>query len=159
MRELDEPTAEREQDAESKIANPAFSALLGIVMWQAVVVWCLVACCGLFQQTGLEHMAQSARMDSRVNELESHVLSLEARLNDLVQSREDFEARVEQIEAKTTQQEAGSGTIPLHRYYHPGKSCHFYSNDASEIGVTQVGEHGAHGYRYEGVVGYLKLHP
>jgi len=39
----------------------------------------------------------------------------------------------------------------VHRYYHPGTHDHLYTTDANEIGTTNVGSVGNHGYSYEGV--------
>jgi len=46
------------------------------------------------------------------------------------------------------------GSVAIHRYFHPGKNDHFYTVSVNEIGTTQVGHTGNHGYKYEGVLGY-----
>jgi len=47
------------------------------------------------------------------------------------------------------------GTVPVHRYYHDANHDHFYTANVGEIGTTQVGHAGNHGYKYEGVLGYV----
>jgi len=51
----------------------------------------------------------------------------------------------------TTQVE---GTTPLYRYYNAQSKDHFYTSNAFEIGTTDVGATGQHGYQCEGIVGY-----
>jgi len=46
------------------------------------------------------------------------------------------------------------GTVPIHRYYQGEKHDHFYTTDGGEIGTTEVGHTGHHGFKYEGVLGY-----
>jgi len=46
-------------------------------------------------------------------------------------------------------------TIPVYRYYSGGTSDHFYTTNAAEIGTTQHGVSGNHGYTSEGVGFYL----
>jgi len=47
------------------------------------------------------------------------------------------------------------GTVPVYRYYREGD--HFYTAKAAEIGVTNNGETGNHGYKCEGILGYAWL--
>jgi hypothetical protein len=46
------------------------------------------------------------------------------------------------------------GTIPVYRYWNPNTHDHFYTSNALEIGATEPGVTGAHGYTCEGVLGY-----
>jgi ubiquitin len=46
------------------------------------------------------------------------------------------------------------GLVPIHRYWHPAKNDHFYTTNAGEIGTTQQGAVGNHGYTSEGILGY-----
>jgi len=48
-----------------------------------------------------------------------------------------------------------AGLVPVHRYYHEGHHDHFYTANAGEIGTTHVGQSGNHGYKCEGVLGYV----
>jgi hypothetical protein len=47
------------------------------------------------------------------------------------------------------------GLVPVYRYYHEQNKDHFYTANAGEIGTTTPGQHGNHGYKCEGVLGYL----
>lgn len=47
------------------------------------------------------------------------------------------------------------GGAPVFRYYNAATKDHFYTTNASEIGTTTVGDTGAHGYTYEGILGYV----
>jgi len=46
-------------------------------------------------------------------------------------------------------------TVPVYRYYNSSSKDHFYTANGSEIGVTQNGETGNHGFNCEGVAFYL----
>jgi len=46
------------------------------------------------------------------------------------------------------------GTVPVYRYWHEANKDHFYTHNAGEIGTTQQGATGNHGYKCEGVLGY-----
>ena len=46
------------------------------------------------------------------------------------------------------------GSVPVYRYYKGPGNDHFYTTNAGEIGTTQPGAMGHHGYRCEGVLGY-----
>jgi len=50
------------------------------------------------------------------------------------------------------------GGIPVHRYWHDGTHDHLYNTNEGEIGTTHVGHTGNHGYKYEGVLGYVPHH-
>jgi len=50
------------------------------------------------------------------------------------------------------------GLVPVYRYYHDHNHDHFYTANAGEIGTTQVGQSGNHGYKCEGVLGYVSAH-
>jgi len=47
------------------------------------------------------------------------------------------------------------GLVPVYRYWHAGHHDHFYTANAAEIGVTDTGKTGNHGYACEGVLGYV----
>jgi hypothetical protein len=47
------------------------------------------------------------------------------------------------------------GLVPVYRYWHPHHHDHFYTANAGEIGTTQVGHEGSHGYKCEGILGYV----
>jgi len=47
------------------------------------------------------------------------------------------------------------GLVPVYRYWHDGNHDHFYTSNAGEIGATAVGQVGNHGYKCEGIVGYV----
>jgi len=47
------------------------------------------------------------------------------------------------------------GLVPVYRYHHEQNHNHFYTTDAGEIGTTQHGHTGNHGYKSEGVLGYI----
>jgi len=47
------------------------------------------------------------------------------------------------------------GLVPVYRYYQEANHDHFYTNNAGEIGTTEVGRTGNHGYKCEGVLGYV----
>jgi hypothetical protein len=47
------------------------------------------------------------------------------------------------------------GLVPLYRYYHEGSKDHFYTANAGEIGTTTPGAVGNHGFKFEGVTGYI----
>jgi len=51
------------------------------------------------------------------------------------------------------------GFVPVYRYWHPSNSDHFYTTNAGEIGATQQGQVGNHGYQCEGVLGYISPNP
>jgi hypothetical protein len=46
------------------------------------------------------------------------------------------------------------GSVPIYRYWNEQTHDHFYTANAAEIGTTQVGQTGNHGYKFEGIVGY-----
>jgi len=50
------------------------------------------------------------------------------------------------------------GSIPVYRYWHEHSHDHFYTSDAAEIGTTHVGHAGNHGYKCEGILGYVPHH-
>jgi len=50
------------------------------------------------------------------------------------------------------------GGLPLYRYWHEGSQDHFYTTNAGEIGTTTPGHTGNHGYKFEGIVGYVVHH-
>jgi len=47
------------------------------------------------------------------------------------------------------------GLVPVYRYYHDGHHDHFYTANAGEIGTTEVGHQGNHGYKCEGTLGFV----
>jgi len=47
-----------------------------------------------------------------------------------------------------------AGTIPIFRYWNASNNDHFYTANAGEIGASQQGQSGNHGYQCEGVLGY-----
>jgi len=47
----------------------------------------------------------------------------------------------------------GVGLLPVYRYW--GNNDHLYTTDVSEIGTTQSGARGKHGYSCEGIIGYI----
>jgi len=50
------------------------------------------------------------------------------------------------------------GLVPIYRYWHAGNHDHFYSSNPQEIGATNVGQTGNHGYTCEGILGYVSPH-
>jgi len=46
------------------------------------------------------------------------------------------------------------GSVPIYRYYHEQNRDHFYTTKAEEIGTTNVGQVGNHGYKFEAILGY-----
>jgi ubiquitin C len=46
------------------------------------------------------------------------------------------------------------GLIPVYRYFNGASKDHFYTTNAAEIGTTQQGAVGNHGYTSEGILGY-----
>jgi len=52
------------------------------------------------------------------------------------------------------------GGIPVYRYYKEDSSAgdHFYTSNAAEIGTTHEGQVGNHGYKCEGILGYVPHH-
>jgi len=46
------------------------------------------------------------------------------------------------------------GSVPIYRYWHEENKDHFYTANAAEIGTTNVGQVGNHGYKFEGILGY-----
>jgi len=50
------------------------------------------------------------------------------------------------------------GSIPVYRYWLDGHSDHFYTTNAGEIGTTSPGQVGNHGYKFEGILGYVPHH-
>jgi hypothetical protein len=47
------------------------------------------------------------------------------------------------------------GLVPVYRYFHGSNSDHFYTANVGEVGTTQQGHTGNHGYTCEGVLGYV----
>ena len=47
------------------------------------------------------------------------------------------------------------GTIPLYRYFHSVGFDHFYTTNSQEIGTTNPGATGKHGYVAEGIACYV----
>jgi len=47
------------------------------------------------------------------------------------------------------------GLVPVYRYWQGSISDHFYTANAGEIGATNPGQAGNHGYTCEGVLGYV----
>jgi hypothetical protein len=47
-----------------------------------------------------------------------------------------------------------AGSVPVYRYWHATSNDHFYTANPAEIGVTQQGHTGQHGYACEGILGY-----
>jgi len=50
------------------------------------------------------------------------------------------------------------GSIPVYRYWNEGFKDHFYTSNADEIGTTHEGQVGKHGYKFEGILGYVPHH-
>jgi hypothetical protein len=50
------------------------------------------------------------------------------------------------------------GSIPIYRYWHDQSHDHFYTSNQAEIGTTHVGQVGNHGYKCEGILGYVPHH-
>lgn len=48
-----------------------------------------------------------------------------------------------------------AGLVPVYRYYQESHHDHLYTTNAAEIGTTHVGQTGNHGYKCEGVLGYV----
>jgi len=48
-----------------------------------------------------------------------------------------------------------AGLVPVYRYYKDDFHDHFYTANAAEIGTTHTGQAGNHGYKCEGVLGYV----
>ncbi len=46
------------------------------------------------------------------------------------------------------------GMVPLYRYWKHSIVDHFYTTNGNEIGTTQRGRTGRHGYKYEAIIGY-----
>jgi hypothetical protein len=51
------------------------------------------------------------------------------------------------------------GFTAVYRYFHPGNHDHFYTTNAGEIGTTQPGATGNHGYKFESVLGFVSVGP
>jgi len=47
------------------------------------------------------------------------------------------------------------GGVPVHRYYNAKTQDHLYTANPAEIGTTKVGATGAHGFTFEGILGYV----
>jgi len=47
------------------------------------------------------------------------------------------------------------GGVPVFRFYNAATKDHFYTTNGSEIGTTTVGNTGAHGYTFEGILGFV----
>jgi hypothetical protein len=50
------------------------------------------------------------------------------------------------------------GLVPIFRYFNDAHHDHFYTANASEIGTTTPGQVGSHGYKCEGILGYVSPH-
>jgi len=50
------------------------------------------------------------------------------------------------------------GLVPLYRYWHEQNHDHFYTANVEEIGVHHEGQVGKHGYKCEGILGYVSNH-
>jgi hypothetical protein len=51
------------------------------------------------------------------------------------------------------------GGLPVYRYFKEGDGHdHFYTTDPNEIGTTHHGQVGKHGYKCEGIMGYVPHH-
>jgi len=50
------------------------------------------------------------------------------------------------------------GLVPVYRYYQDAIHNHFYTENAGEIGTTHAGQVGNHGYKCEGILGYVAPH-
>jgi len=50
------------------------------------------------------------------------------------------------------------GSIPIYRYWNDQHHDHFYTSNAGEIGTTHVGHAGNHGFKCEGILGYVPHH-
>jgi len=50
------------------------------------------------------------------------------------------------------------GTVPIFRYYSEEKKDHFFTTNPQEIGVTNHGQVGNHGYKSEGILGFAFIH-
>jgi hypothetical protein len=48
-----------------------------------------------------------------------------------------------------------AGLLPFYRYWQESTHDHFYTTNAGEIGTTTVGQVGNHGYKCEGILGYV----
>jgi len=48
--------------------------------------------------------------------------------------------------------------VPVYRYWHEGNKDHFYTTNAGEIGATNPGQVGNHGYKSEGISYYVSQH-
>jgi len=47
------------------------------------------------------------------------------------------------------------GLVPVYRYFLDSKHDHFYTANVGEIGTATVGQTGNHGYKCEGILGYV----
>jgi len=50
---------------------------------------------------------------------------------------------------------AFDGGVPVYRYDRGDRHDHLYTTNAGEIGKTHTGEVGNHGYKSEGILGYV----
>jgi hypothetical protein len=57
--------------------------------------------------------------------------------------------------AFTVFSQPANGLDPFYRYFSEATHDHFYTANAGEIGKTHVGEVGNHGYKCEGILGYI----
>jgi hypothetical protein len=48
-----------------------------------------------------------------------------------------------------------AGLVPVYRYWQESTHDHLYTANPNEIGTTHVGQTGNHGYKCEGVLGYV----
>jgi hypothetical protein len=48
-----------------------------------------------------------------------------------------------------------AGLVPVYRYWKEDTHDHFYTANEGEIGTTHVGHSGNHGYKCEGILGYV----
>jgi len=47
------------------------------------------------------------------------------------------------------------GGVPVHRYNNAKTQDHLYTANPAEIGTTKVGATGAHGFTFEGILGFV----
>lgn len=50
------------------------------------------------------------------------------------------------------------GGLPVYRYHHEAQHDHFYTSNGAEIGTTHEGQSGNHGFKCEGILGYVPHH-
>jgi hypothetical protein len=52
-----------------------------------------------------------------------------------------------------------AGLVPVYRYWQGDTHDHLYTANAGEIGTTTPGQTGNHGYKFEGILGYVSPNP